>query len=900
MALTPGTKLGPYEIQSALGAGGMGEVYRAKDTRLDRSVAIKVLPSHLSSDPELKQRMEREAKAISALQHANICTLHDIGSQDGTDFLVMEYLEGQTLAERLAKGALPMDQVLKIGMEVAQALEKAHQHGIIHRDLKPANIMLTRAGAKLMDFGLAKPGLARPGLAKSAIPISSQAVGPFTPSTPTVNLASLSAAASPLTQKGSIVGTFQYMAPEVLQGAEADARSDLFSLGCVLYEMTTGLRAFEGKSQLGVFTAILEKDPEPVTDVQPLAPQMVVHVIDGCLAKDPADRIQSAHDVAMDLRWIPSLASTPADPKSSSSASRGRWLAAVAAALVTGALIGFFLHRSSPSEPSIRTFLNPPAGAHFRLTDDSAGPPVLSPDGASVAFTVNGADGKTSIWVRAMNAAEARPLPDTNDAIFPFWSPDSRSIGFFANAKLKTIEVEGGVSQVVCDVPLGRGGAWGSGGTILFSASPVSPLLQVSASGGTPTAVTKIDPSQHTSHRWPFFLPDGKHFLYFAMHHDPSKSANDGIYYASLDGRENRLLLRGQTNGIYAAGFLLFGRGDQLMAQPFNPATGKLSGQVQTVSTGVLNDVTTWHMDVSAADNGLLTFGNGASGNVQLVWMDRSGKQTGVAADNLKNLQFARLSPSGDRVALMLDSGINDIWSIDLAHGVRTRLTFGPIANTYPVWSPDGKWVAYGSTRPGGTGISRKLADGSGAEETLISTPDATGFIPSDWSRDGKTLFYSTGLTTGDQTIWALPLDGERKPHEVVTHGINGTLSPNGRWLAYTAYSGQTDVYVIAYGGGQGKWQVSANGGQFPQWSKDGKELYYFDGTQSVCAVPVKDLGNTLEFGASQTLISQWTILTLPFYSVAPDGKEFLMERVAQQVGQPVTIVTNFTAGLKK
>src|SRR5271157_2594411 len=294
MALTPGTKLGPYEIQSPLGAGGMGEVYRAKDTRLDRTVAIKVLPAHLSSDPELKQRMEREAKAISALQHANICTLYDIGAQDGSDFLVMEYLEGQTLAERLAKGPLPLDQVLKIATEIAQALEKAHQQGIIHRDLKPANIMLTKAGAKLMDFGLAKPEFS----------IASQAIGTFTPSTPTMNLASLTSAASPITQKGSIMGTFQYMAPEVLQGAEADARSDLFSFGCVLYEMVTGRRAFEGKSQLSVFTAILEKDPESVTASQPLAPAMLAQVVQSCLAKDPADRFQSAHDVAMDLRWM--------------------------------------------------------------------------------------------------------------------------------------------------------------------------------------------------------------------------------------------------------------------------------------------------------------------------------------------------------------------------------------------------------------------------------------------------------------------------------------------------------------------------------------------------------------------------------------------------------------------
>ncbi len=596
MPLTSGARLGPYEIQSPLGAGGMGEVYRAKDTRLDRTVAIKVLPSHLSDDPELRQRMEREAKAISALQHANICTLYDIGAQDGTNFLVMECLEGQTLADRLGKGALPLDQALKVGTEIAQALEKAHEHGIIHRDLKPANIMLTKAGAKLMDFGLAKPGLAKLGMS-----ISSQAVGPFTPSTPTMTLASLTSAASPLTQKGSIVGTFQYIAPELLQGAEADARSDLFSFGCVLYEMVTGHRAFEGKSQLSVFSAILEKEPEPISASQPLAPPMLERVICACLAKDPADRIQSAHDVAMDLGWVESLGSATRDAESSPAPASNRifWFAAIAAAIVLGTLAGLFLHRPAASTPSIRAVLNPPPGGHFRLTDDAAGPPVLSPDGAFLAFTAT-VDGKTSVWVRPMSSNDARSLPDTSDAIFPFWSPDSRSIGYFAGNKLKTIEIDGGASQVVCDVTLGRGGAWGPGGVIVFSASPVSALWQVNASGGIPAPLTKLDASQHTSHRWPFFLPDGKHFLYLAMHHDPSKFSNNAVYYASIDGRENRLLIHAQTNAIYAAGFLLFGRGDQLMAQPFDPAKGALSGQAQAVSSGVLNDVTTWHMDASA------------------------------------------------------------------------------------------------------------------------------------------------------------------------------------------------------------------------------------------------------------------------------------------------------------
>ena len=497
-----------------------------------------------------------------------------------------------------------------------------------------------------------------------------------------------------------------------------------------------------------------------------------------------------------------------------------------------------------------------------------------------------------------MNLLEAHVLPGTENAIFPFWSPDSRSLGFFADSKLKTIDLNSGSPQALCDVPLGRGGTWGPGGVILFSPSPQAPLMRVSASGGTPVPITKIDLAQHTSHRWPFFLPDGNHYLYLALHHDPSKAANNTIYYASLDGRENRALFHSQSNAVYANGFLLFARSDQLMAQPFDPAKGTLRDEPRSLAKGVMNDVSTWHMDASSASDGLLTFGSGGNSDLQLVWMDRSGKQISTIADKFTNLQSARISPQGDRVALQIDAGVNDIWVLDLARGVRTRLTFGPISNTSPVWSPDGKWIAYTSNRDGRFGLYRKPSDGSGAEELLFT--DDHQSIPTDWSHDGKYLIYSRHTSEGDWQVWTLPVEGERKPQLVLPHGGLAHLSPDGRWLTYMSNeSGALEVYVVAFGGGQGKWQVSASGGLQPRWSKDGKELYYMNSTYNLFVVPVKDAGGALQFGPAQTLVTNWSAPQV-FYDVTPDGKKILLDKVSQQVSQSVTVVTNFTTELKK
>jgi Tol biopolymer transport system component len=892
MALTSGTKLGPYEIQSPLGAGGMGEVYRALDTRLDRTVAVKVLASHLSSSPELKQRMEREGRAISSLNHPHICQLYDIGSQTGTDYLVMEFLEGETLAERLKKGALPMAEVYKIGIAVAEALAVAHRHGIVHRDLKPGNIMLTAGGAKLMDFGLAKP------LGVAASPGSGSAPPSFTAAATLSGPSPL----SPLTTAGSIVGTIQYMSPEQIEGKEADERSDIFAFGAVLYEMVAGKRPFAGKSQISLASSILESDPEPVSKLKPSTPPAFEHVMTTCLQKNPEERYQTAHDIKLELQWIAadksSPVAAPVAPAPSSSRERLGWAAALVAAIVLTAAAALFFYHPAQSARSIRAVIDPPEKATFDLTGDSAGPPVLSPDGTFIAFAATGADGKTALWVRPTNTVDARELPGTDSATFPFWSPDSRSLGFFADGKLKTVDLEGGSTQIICDVPLGRGGAWGADGVILFSPAPTAPLMRVSASGGTPAPITKLDAALHTSHRWPSFLPDGKHFLYIALHHDAAKSGNNMLYYASLDGRENRALFRSQTNAVYASGFLLFGRGDQLMAQPFNPSSGTVSGEPQNVAKGVMNDGSTWHMDASASNDGLLVFGSGASGDLELVWLDRGGKISTIA-DKLPDLQSAVLSPRGDRVALQMNAGQTDIWVLDLTRGVRTRVTFGPVGNVSPLWSPDGKWLAYSSAQNGHFAICRKPSDGSGAEECLLNVEQQPGLH--DWSRDGKYLLYSLPVPGGPlRQIFALPLEGERKPSLILERGTNGKLSPDGRWLAYSsAESGRQEVYVMPFGGWQGKWQVSANGGAGSQWSKDGKELYYMDLTFNLFAVPVTNAGGSLQFGVAQKLITNWSAPQV-FYDVAPDGKRFLLDRVEQQVSQSVTVVTNFTAGLKK
>jgi eukaryotic-like serine/threonine-protein kinase len=887
--LSVGSKLGPYEILAPLGAGGMGEVYKARDTRLGRAVAIKVLPQRLSSSPESRQRFEREARTISQLSHPHICALYDVGREGETEYLVMEYLEGETLAERLVKRALHLDDALRNGIEIADALYKAHRQGIVHRDLKPSNVMLTKSGVKLLDFGLAR-ALPSPG--------GRGVAGEGLTSLPTQ---------ANLTQEGTILGTFQYMAPEQLEGKETDARTDIFAFGAVLYEMATGRKAFSGTSQASLISAIMTGDPQPISSIQPMSPPALDRIVRTCLAKDPEDRFQTAHDVRLQLQWITEGGSQAGVPAVAPRRSRERlaWVLA-GAALLAAAVAAYGYLRRAPGEASpVRSFLLPEEKSEFDLTGANPYAVTVSPDGRRVTFAARGPDGKTVLWLRSLDELVAKPIPGTQGATFPFWSPDGRSLAFFAGGKLQKVDISGSPPLAICDAPDGRSGSWNREGVILFSPEATTNIMRVPAGGGAPRPATTLDAARgDTTHRWATFLPDGRHFLYLAGSHSAgAKSGSNAIFVGALDSNEKSLLLQARSNVAYAAGHLLYVREGVLLAQRFDPGSRRLLGDAVPVASGVQYDPGYFRAAFSASDNGVLVYAPGSSSpNSRLYWHDRSGKRVGDAIADPAEYQRLAVAPDGKHIAAQIgDPGTSagDIWIID-SRGLRARFTFrSPAGN--PVWSPDGSRLAYGKFEgKTGSAVCVKPASG-GAEEALYHSP--SGFVmPAAWSPDGR--FLALNVPAGGNSragVWILPLAGDRKPYPLLASGFaeeGNAFSPDGRWFLYTSTeSGSRELYIVPFPGPGGRWQVSTAGALGGYWRKATEILYLSAGIDLV-SVEVHAGASGVELGSPKVLFSasSWA-----WGEPAPAGEAVLgAEIVATEEKPRIALVTNWSAGLDK
>jgi len=871
MALASGTRLGPYEIQSPLGAGGMGEVYLARDTRLERTVAIKILPAEFSADAERRQRLSREARAVSSLSHPNICALYDVGQQDGMDYLVMEHLEGETLGDRLEKGPLPTEQVLRIGMEIAGALHVAHRRGLVHRDLKPGNVMLTKTGAKLLDFGLAKAGAA-----------------------PAINLTDMPTGSKPLTAEGKVVGTFQYMSPEQVEGKEVDARSDLFSFGAVLYEMATGRPAFEGQTQASVAAAILERHPPPVSTLAPLSPPAFDRVVKLCLEKDADARWQSAQDIRVQLAWLGEGSGSSAASTAQAAPSRTREHAAWAIAtvcLLLAAVLAAMLWRTAPTRaPLIRSSLLPTAGGSF-LPYNFA----LSPDGTRLAYVAAGSDGRSSLWVRVLSSAAAQEISGTETAIYPFWAPDSRRIGFFAEGKLKTVDTAGGGIKVLCEAPVGRGGSWNREGAIVFAPNVAAPLSRVSEIGGDPVAVTP--PPRKGSgqgHRWPFFLPDGRRFLYFSDWSAPDEPQGNGIYAGSVDGGPAKLISSDLTGNVeFASGYLLYSRDRSLMAQPFDADKLVTTGPaIPIAEQEVIQDVGFHHAGFSASQNGMVVIQSTAAFSTRLLWLDAAGKEAGQIPGS--GYWSPRLSPDGRFLAVAEDDARNGkyyIHVVDLARGVSTRLTDGGNEET-PVWSRDGKRIAYTTVEGKSVAIYETRADGSGSPQKLV-----TGSLKmvNDWSPDGRVVYMDFAR--------GIPFLGvySEADHQVTEFavGAEGRISSDGKWIArIEPRSRYQEIFVQPFPGGGARIQISQGGGSQAAWRHDGKEIFYIGFDRKLRAVtfdPVKKAAG-LPRVLFQTHIVGPTFVLFQ-YDVAPDGR-FLINSLNPD--SPLTLIANWPAMIAK
>jgi eukaryotic-like serine/threonine-protein kinase len=865
--VTPGTRLGSFEVLSRIGAGGMGEVWRARDTRLDRTVAIKVLPSAATPTVEQRQRFEREARAISKLSHPHVCALYDVGREGDTEYLVMEYLEGESLADRLARGPLPLEQTLRCGAEIADALDKAHRLGIVHRDLKPGNVMLTKSGVKLLDFGLAR--VIAPAGAASDLTSNPTAVAP-----------------SDLTQEGTLLGTLAYMAPEQLEGRDADGRSDVFALGATLYEMATGRKAFSGSSRASLISSILRDDPRPVSEIQTLLPRALDRVIGRCLAKDPEQRWQSAADVGLELAWI-DRSGGPEEGTRAPRASRSLWpigLAAAAGILAAALASLLWLRRPPPAPaPPIRFFVGAPQGTRF-VWIQMQNLFAVSPDGTRIVFVARNADGRDALFVRSLSQLSAAVLGGSEGAAAPFWSPDGRSIAFFADRKLKRIDAAGGSPVILCDAPPGYpSGTWGSQHTILFSALTDTAFHLVSEGGGSPRPTVRADLARReVGVAFPRFLPDGRHFLYVARSESETQAY---LRMGSVDDSTSSALISNCSRAEFAPGpaggpgYLLFARDGGLFAQRFETSAG-LSGNPAPLGLDVWQHVLIGSAPVSVSNGGVLAT-RGPEGLSRLVWFDREGRET-ESIESPAGFGNVRLSPDGRQVAVARvnpQTGLNDILVGDLARKVLTRLNLGGNDNAPPVWSPDGARLAFSVGSMSHPPAPYWFSLRSQAPPEPIIAPTGQVLRVEDWSSDGRYLLAGgfSGTSIGQGVI---DLDGGRTFRLLVPGNLGlaeaqARFSPDGRWLAFCLIeSGRSEVYLTSFPGPGERIRVSTAGGMSPRWRRDGRELFYVSADGQMTAIPVR-LGADAPLGKAQSLFridpAGWRD-----YDVTADGTRFL------------------------
>ena len=886
----------------------MGAVYKARDTRLERTVAVKVLSGGPISTPELRQRFEREAKAISALHHPHICVLYDIGSQDGLDYLVMEYVDGETLGHRLQRGPMPMQQVLKMGVEIADALDKAHRAGLVHRDIKPANIMLTRGGAKLLDFGLAKP-------------VGVQTASAIRPAEVSAMTAMTSLAqGQPLTQEGMIVGTYQYMAPEQIESGATDGRTDLFALGCVLYEAALGKPAFSGKTQASVIAAILASEPPAMSTLQPMTPLLLERAVKACLAKDPEDRMHSAHDLKLQLEWA---LDANVDTASITSRRRGvPWIALAVTAILAAiaAIAGTTAYQHLRNEPQvIRASIELGDGVEMPLVDSMA----LSPDGKMVAYVAQSGNEKPMLWIRSLRETRGRRVDDSEDASYPFWSPDGRQVAFFVPGKLKKLDTGAWSLQTICDAESGRGGTWNGQGMIVFSPAPLGGLMKVAASGGQPAMLTNTGESpsnnppsaiaraaQELTHRWPQFLPDGDTVLFLSMR---SNSSEGDLMTVSVSSGKASKVRTSTANASLVGDELLFMNGTTLTAQRVKGSSLQATDEPHTIAENLTIDNDRWAADFTASNNGMLVYrSSGASDKVQLSSMDlKTGKILGAIGEP-GPYAMPQISPDGTKIALLVRNVRSDSASLsimDIARGIVTPLLApnGRTRVTGYVWTPDSKSLVFAANLAyfNRYDLFIKPVNGVEAERPLLQMD--TDLYPNSISGDGHSLVFTKyGGKSTRNDIWMLPLGGDGKPLPLLAspaQEAGNNVSHDGKWMLYLSdESGRTELYLTTFPVPHGKWQISSNGSRGGSIEANGKRVAVVDADGKINVLSFDGAGAEPKLGKPEPAIGGGSLSAFAqgAATATPDWKQMVVAQRVQTGAPRITLVTNWMEELKK